>query len=72
MTLLLWRAKERVRGALIADYELTSKTIPMKKIQILFAIGLLGASFALTGCNTSRGFGEDVEELGEEVQEAAD
>jgi predicted small secreted protein len=44
----------------------------MKKTNLLLSLALLGASLVLSACNTSRGFGEDVEELGEEVQEAAD
>jgi len=38
---------------------------------LLFA--LVGFSvLSLSGCNTIRGVGEDVEKVGEEVQEAAD
>lgn len=35
---------------------------------------LLGAAmvaFTFSGCNTTQGMGEDVEDLGEEIQEAA-
>jgi predicted small secreted protein len=31
---------------------------------------LLASSLAVTACNTTRGVGEDVEEVGEEIQEA--
>jgi predicted small secreted protein len=41
----------------------------MKKIFSIFA--LLGALAAMTACNTVDGFGEDVEEAGESMQDAA-
>jgi predicted small secreted protein len=34
-------------------------------------LGALGLSF-LAGCNTIEGIGQDVEELGEEIEEEAD
>ncbi len=33
---------------------------------------LAGSALVLTGCNTSEGFGRDVESVGEEIQEEAD
>ncbi len=41
----------------------------MKKIIALTFTLLLGAGL-LTGCNTMEGFGEDVEQAGEEIDEA--
>ncbi len=38
----------------------------MKKLCILVIL----ASVALTGCNTVRGFGQDVEKAGESIQKA--
>lgn len=37
-----------------------------------FALLALLASFALSGCNTIQGVGEDVQKVGEEVEDAAD
>ncbi len=39
------------------------------KYMILAVVSL--AAFALAGCQTSKGFGKDVEKLGEEIQDAA-
>jgi predicted small secreted protein len=39
-------------------------------LRLALIAGVLSPIY-LTGCNTVRGAGEDVEELGEEVQEAA-
>ncbi|MGE0117248.1 MAG: entericidin A/B family lipoprotein [Dongiaceae bacterium] len=33
---------------------------------------LAGSALVLTGCNTSEGFGRDVESVGEDIQEEAD
>jgi predicted small secreted protein len=41
-------------------------------IRNLIAIALLGSSLALAGCNTVRGLGQDVESIGETVEDAAD
>jgi predicted small secreted protein len=38
---------------------------------LMFSLVCL-AGLAATGCNTVRGVGEDVEKVGEEVQEAAE
>ena len=37
----------------------------------LLLLGALVLAFASTGCNTSRGFGQDVEKLGDKIQEKA-
>nr|WP_297460832.1 entericidin A/B family lipoprotein [uncultured Halomonas sp.] len=42
----------------------------MKKIIALTFILLLGGGL-LTGCNTMEGFGQDVENAGEEIEEEA-
>ncbi|SDL42830.1 Predicted small secreted protein [Modicisalibacter muralis] len=42
----------------------------MKKIIALTFMLLLGGGL-LTGCNTMEGFGEDVENAGEEIEEEA-
>ena len=34
-------------------------------------LGMAMIAFTFSGCNTTRGLGEDVEEAGEELQEAA-
>jgi predicted small secreted protein len=36
-------------------------------VQLLIALALLG--LATTGCQTSKGFGKDVEKLGDKIQE---
>ena len=40
----------------------------MKRALLLFALVLL---VLLAGCNTMRGFGEDVRKVGSEIEEAA-
>lgn len=40
----------------------------MKRLMFLFAVAIAG--LALTGCNTMQGAGEDIENVGEEMQEA--
>ena len=42
----------------------------IRTVLMFTLIGLAGLS--VTGCNTFRGVGKDVEKVGEEVQEAAD
>ena len=42
----------------------------MKKLCIVFL--LLGALFSLTGCNTVRGVGKDIQGAGSAVKHAAD
>lgn len=41
------------------------------KQRIILSLSALFALGAFYGCNTSEGFGEDVEEAGEEIQEEA-
>ncbi|RYF70449.1 MAG: entericidin A/B family lipoprotein [Comamonadaceae bacterium] len=42
----------------------------MKKLSTLMAI-VFTASIALTGCNTMKGAGQDVQKAGEKVEDAA-
>ena len=37
-----------------------------------FVLLVLVAAFALSGCNTVRGFGQDVKKAGSELEEAAE
>jgi predicted small secreted protein len=49
------------------------KTLTMKWVQfavLLSALALPAA--ALSGCNTSKGFGKDVESVGDDIQDEAD
>jgi predicted small secreted protein len=49
------------------------KSLPMKWMQLALLLSALGLSAtALTGCNTSKGFGEDVESVGEDIQDEAE
>ena len=41
----------------------------MKKVLMLFAAVVLSVT-AFTGCNTTRGAGEDIERAGEKIQDA--
>jgi predicted small secreted protein len=49
-------------------------SLPMMKwLQLALLFSALGLSaMALTGCNTSEGFGEDVESVGEDIQDEAE
>jgi entericidin A len=38
---------------------------------LLALLALLGFAFAISGCNTARGFGKDVEKTGDKIQEKA-
>lgn len=40
----------------------------MKKITLLTILSL---TFALAGCNTMKGFGEDLQKAGEKIEDAA-
>lgn len=45
----------------------------MKWIQFAMLLAALALpSVALTGCNTSKGFGKDVESVGDEIQDEAE
>ncbi|MDP4645141.1 MAG: entericidin A/B family lipoprotein [Opitutales bacterium] len=41
-------------------------------IQKLLAVSLIFSFMLLTGCNTMKGLGQDVESLGESMQKAGD
>lgn len=40
--------------------------------KLLYLPVFLFAGFALSGCNTTRGFGQDVEATGDAIEEAAE
>ena len=42
----------------------------MKKI-ILIAVASLAVSFALSGCNTVKGVGQDLQKAGEKIEDVA-
>ena len=42
----------------------------MTRTRLLLAVLL--AAFALSGCNTVKGFGQDVKKAGDELEDAAD
>jgi predicted small secreted protein len=45
----------------------------MKWIQFALLLSALALpTVALTGCNTSKGFGKDIESVGDEIQDEAD
>jgi predicted small secreted protein len=49
------------------------KTLTMKWIQFAVLMSALALpAAALTGCNTSKGFGKDVESVGDDIQDEAD
>jgi predicted small secreted protein len=54
--------------------EVLMNSLPMTKwLQLALLLSALGLSAtALTGCNTSEGFGEDVESVGEDIQDEAE
>jgi predicted small secreted protein len=43
----------------------------MKKITPLLALSLASMAFLLAGCNTFRGVGQDVQKVGEKIENAA-
>jgi len=49
----------------------TSQTIKWIQFALLLSALALPAA-ALTGCNTSKGFGKDVESVGDDIQDEAD
>lgn len=42
----------------------------MKHVQAMI-LALLASTFLLTGCNTAKGFGQDMQEGGQAIQKAA-
>jgi predicted small secreted protein len=61
--------KERV----VRDTNMGENVVTNIKLWPLLTVLLLGAiAPSLGGCNTTEGFGEDVERAGEEIQEEAD
>ena len=43
----------------------------MKKITALLALSLASVALLLVGCNTFRGVGQDVQKVGEKIEDAA-
>ncbi|WP_395058510.1 entericidin A/B family lipoprotein [Polaromonas sp.] len=43
----------------------------MKKITPLIALSLAAIAFMLAGCNTARGFGQDLQKVGEKIEDKA-
>ena len=49
------------------------KTLTMKWIQCALLLSALALpALALTGCHTSKGFGKDVESVGDDIQREAE
>lgn len=55
----------KLRGA-------TAKAEAPSSVLLSFAAVLLASALLLSGCNTAEGVGDDVEEAGEEVEDAID
>ncbi len=43
----------------------------MRKITTLLALSLTSVALLLVGCNTFRGVGQDVQKVGEKIEDAA-
>ncbi|MDO8387759.1 MAG: entericidin A/B family lipoprotein [Polaromonas sp.] len=43
----------------------------MKKITTLLTLSLAAMAFLLSGCNTARGFGQDLQKVGEKIEDKA-
>ncbi|MDP2031771.1 MAG: entericidin A/B family lipoprotein [Polaromonas sp.] len=43
----------------------------MKKITTLLTLSLAAMAFLLAGCNTARGFGQDLQKVGEKIEDKA-
>ncbi len=43
----------------------------MKKTTALLALSLASMAFLLAGCNTFRGLGQDVQKVGEKIEDSA-
>ncbi|MCY7370294.1 MAG: entericidin A/B family lipoprotein [Polaromonas sp.] len=43
----------------------------MKKTTTLLAMSLAALAFVLAGCNTTKGFGQDLQKIGEKIEEKA-
>jgi predicted small secreted protein len=41
-------------------------------VKVLYLLALFLVALATSACNTTRGFGEDVEEVGEEIEDTAE
>ena len=50
----------------------TAKAAAPSSALLTFAAAVLASSLLLSACNTAEGIGDDVEEAGEEVQDAID
>lgn len=54
-----------------SHYLVNNMITDIKRLALLLAVTTVLA-FAATGCNTARGFGEDMEKAGEKIQEGTD
>jgi predicted small secreted protein len=52
--------------------ESTRENLAQALVTVVMFIALAMLGSALTGCNTTEGFGEDVEELGDSIDDAAE
>jgi len=43
----------------------------MKKTTTLLALSLVSIALFLAGCNTARGFGQDLQKVGEKIEDKA-
>ncbi|MDP3172726.1 MAG: entericidin A/B family lipoprotein [Polaromonas sp.] len=43
----------------------------MKKVTTLLTLSLAAMAFLLAGCNTARGFGQDLQKVGEKIEDKA-
>ena len=43
----------------------------MRKTTTLLALSLAAIAFVLAGCNTARGFGQDLQKVGEKIEDKA-
>ena len=50
----------------------SSSTIALRRLTLVGAVALGSAALALGGCNTTKGMGKDLEETGENIQDAAE
>jgi predicted small secreted protein len=49
-----------------------SQASPLNVVLFIIALAALTLALSLTGCQTSKGFGKDVERLGDNIQKNAD
>ncbi len=49
-----------------------SQASPLNIVLFVIALAALTLALTMTGCQTSKGFGKDVEKLGDNIQKSAD